>query len=327
MTQRANYAFGWFQVCYGEDLKPRQVRPFHAYGQEFVLWRDESDQPHLMYAHCHHLGAHLGYGGVVKNNVLQCPFHGWQYDGSGQCVAIPYSPDAKLEGRCIQSLPVIERNGTIYAWYHPHADSPLFEVPVLEEWSAGGWSRYRHKHWEINTEWREIQENIVDSAHFHYLHGVHGFADVRRCNATKHILDVDIHHQFMTPRGVLPGYIRTTLYGPYLAIVRFRIADVAEMVFIDAVTPLDPDRVALTFSLTARLADIEDPDMSLELLEEGIRQVSEDVPIWNHKIRLEKPSLASGDGPIMKFRKWADQFYVETGTFESTEASHATNCL
>lgn len=34
------------------------------------------------------MGAHLGMGGkVVNNQCIQCPFHGWLYDGeTGTCV-------------------------------------------------------------------------------------------------------------------------------------------------------------------------------------------------------------------------------------------------
>ena len=44
------------------------------------------------------------------------------------------------------------------------------------------------------------------------------------------------------------------------------------------------------------------------LVEEVVKQVGEDVPIWNHKAHRPSPSLAPGDGPIMKFRRWAEQF-------------------
>lgn len=53
--------------------------------------------------------------------------------------------------------------------------------------------------------------------------------------------------------------------------------------------------------------------MSLELINEAIRQVSEDVPIWNHKAHRAQPSLAPGDGPVMSFRRWARQFVIESG--------------
>ncbi len=41
-----------------------------------------------MEAYCKHLGANLGVGGkVVNQKCIQCPFHGWLYDGeTGICV-------------------------------------------------------------------------------------------------------------------------------------------------------------------------------------------------------------------------------------------------
>ena len=41
------------------------------------------------------------------------------------------------------------------------------------------------------------------------------------------------------------------------------------------------------------------------------KQVQEDKPIWENKAHLVRPALASTDGPFMKFRKWAGQFYAE----------------
>ena len=37
----------------------------------------------VVHAFCPHMGAHLGMGGMVVGNLLQCPFHGWSFDASG----------------------------------------------------------------------------------------------------------------------------------------------------------------------------------------------------------------------------------------------------
>jgi hypothetical protein len=42
------------------------------------------------------------------------------------------------------------------------------------------------------------------------------------------------------------------------------------------------------------------------------KQVREDMPIWEHKAHLVRPALADTDGPFMKFRRWASQFYAES---------------
>jgi cholesterol 7-dehydrogenase len=43
-----------------------------------------------MQAFCPHNGANLAVGGIVKGNCLECPFHGWTFDGKGTCVSVPY---------------------------------------------------------------------------------------------------------------------------------------------------------------------------------------------------------------------------------------------
>lgn len=302
------YARGWFQAAYSDDLAREQARPLRAFGRDFVLWRDALGDVHMMTAYCRHLGAHLGHGGKVRGCAIQCPFHGWCYDSEGQCIEIPYSPNSNLQHRTLETLPVQEVNGLILAWWDPEKTTPDHAFPRLPEYQDKQWSRYYRHSWRVGTVWHEIQENIVDSPHFHYLHGVESLAVVARCEDLGYVLDVDIRHQFRTPSGVQPGFIQTTLYGPYLATVRFRIGDLAEILFIDAITVRDAGQLDLTFSLMARLDGVEIPDMSLELINEAIRQVSEDVPIWENKTHWARPSLTRDDGPIMKFRRWAERF-------------------
>lgn len=304
----AALGFGWFQAGYSEDLQQGDVRPLRAMGREFVLWRDDSGQAHVMDAYCPHLGTHLGHGGRVYGDTLRCPFHGWRFDAAGGCREIPYSNNPRLERHRLKAWPLMERNGLIMVWWHPGDTPPTFDVPHLHEHQNPAWSRYRRQRWEVDTIWQEVQENIVDTTHFHYLHGVATLARLERFDPIGPTLHVDIRHEFNTPRGKQSGFLQTSLYGPYFAVVRFRIGDLAEIVFVDSVVPVEPGRVTVTFSLMARLQGIDAPDMSLALVDEAIDQVSQDVPIWEHKVRWKRPGLAEGDGPIMGFRRWAAQF-------------------
>jgi hypothetical protein len=40
------------------------------------------------------------------------------------------------------------------------------------------------------------------------------------------------------------------------------------------------------------------------------RDLLQDFPVWENKAYLERPRLAEGDGPIMRYRRWARQFYT-----------------
>jgi hypothetical protein len=41
-----------------------------------------------------------------------------------------------------------------------------------------------------------------------------------------------------------------------------------------------------------------------------IHDVEQDFDIWQNKTFVERPVLASGDGPVVRYRRWARQFYV-----------------
>lgn len=62
-------------------------------GKNLAVFRGESGEVHVFDAYCPHMGANLGVGGtVLPGDCLQCPFHGWIFDGkTGRCVKIPYS--------------------------------------------------------------------------------------------------------------------------------------------------------------------------------------------------------------------------------------------
>ena len=75
---------GWFQVAWSDEIGIGDVHRMTYFGEEMVAWRAQSGRLTVMNAYCEHLGAHLGYGGQVHGEVLQCPFHGWQWDAEGR---------------------------------------------------------------------------------------------------------------------------------------------------------------------------------------------------------------------------------------------------
>lgn len=56
-------------------------------GENFAIFRSSNGNINILDAYCPHLGANMAIGGIVRGNNLQCPFHGWTFDGTnGQCV-------------------------------------------------------------------------------------------------------------------------------------------------------------------------------------------------------------------------------------------------
>jgi len=95
--------FGWFAVARSQDLASGGVQPLYYFDEHLVLYRSMDGKSHVLEAFCPHLGAHLSHGGKVEDDVIVCPFHGWQFDSQGACVKVPYAsqiPKRANRGRC-----------------------------------------------------------------------------------------------------------------------------------------------------------------------------------------------------------------------------------
>ena len=109
------------------------VRNIQYFGQEWVLFRAETGEAGVVDPYCPHLGAHLGHGGKVDGDSLRCPFHHWAYNPKGWCTRIPYAkimPPVTKRQPILKALPVTEKNGIVWAWYHPQGAAPQWEVPA-----------------------------------------------------------------------------------------------------------------------------------------------------------------------------------------------------
>ena len=83
------YPNGWLPVLESSALKKSQILPIFAFGNDLVAFRSTAGEVTVLDAYCPHLGAHLGYGGRVINDRVSCPFHGWVFNQTGDCVHIP----------------------------------------------------------------------------------------------------------------------------------------------------------------------------------------------------------------------------------------------
>ena len=68
---------------------------------------------------------------------------------------------------------MIEKNGLIFVWHHPNGEAPDFDVPTLPNHESDQWLPWEHSSITIKTHSKEIEENVVDIAHFKPVHGTH----------------------------------------------------------------------------------------------------------------------------------------------------------
>ncbi len=298
------YPNGWFQVATADELPPAGVKPLRYFGRDLVLFRTESGVAKVLDAHCPHLGA----GGKVRGDCLECPFHAWKFDGAGACIEIPYAK--KIPPRAVlQTWPVREVNGMIMVWYHAAGEPPQWEVPLLPEYGHDEWTTYEKRSWKIRTHNQEMAENSVDCAHFLYLHGTQEMPTTQ-AEVAGHLLHTTSLTVMKTPQGKVKGEVDVHAYGFGFTTTRFR--GLVETLLVSSATTIDDDYCELRFHFTIK-----------KMVNEGVtgtvgaafqreigRQLEQDIPIWENKIYVHPPVLVDGDGPIGVFRRWAKQFYT-----------------
>jgi 3-ketosteroid 9alpha-monooxygenase subunit A len=314
------YPTGWFQVAWSTELEPGVALPLKYFGKDLVAFRDEDGVVKVLDAFCPHLGAHLGHGGKVEGGRITCPFHAWEFDGAGQCTKIPYA-DKVPRKASLEAWHAVERNGLIMVWHDSDGRDPFWEVPELTEFGDSEWAEPETRQWRIRTHNQEMAENMVDTAHFRYLHGTVNYPDAK-VEAREHILHMAAPTTMTTPAGEVEGQIEAVAFGFGFSSNRF--SGLVETLLLGCVAPVDDEYVDVRFTFTLKRIGGRSitKGVGAAFVREISRQLEQDKPVWENKIYIDPPVLCDGDGPIGLFRRWCKQFYPEAAVQEAYEAYH-----
>ncbi len=171
----------WYIAAQSGEVKFGTDRPLKVMmlGHHFALWRDSKGKVRCISDTCTHRGGSMG-DGRVRGDCVECPYHGWTFDGDGNCVRLPsLGPNARIPERTrIDSYPVEEKYGLIWVFL---GDLPEAERPPIIEIAEYGNPQWRtiilSADW--NIDYKRSIENTIDPAHNEFTHPTHGFLGVR----------------------------------------------------------------------------------------------------------------------------------------------------
>ena len=322
---------GWYFVASRQALSKRKLIQKRWMGREIVAWCDDEGRICVAEAVCPHLGAELGpdAGGRVRNGALVCPFHGFEYDVTGRCIATPFAPPPQAARlRVFETRSVLD---LVFAWWGSGGRPPQWRLPADP---PGGTNWGGMDFWTVRFPGhpQETTENAVDLAHLRYAHG---YRSVNRAEG----MSVDGAYlkscfDFKRTRSIA-GIASleydvsavTHVYGLGYSFVEVheRSFDMKARLWVLA-TPVDGTLIEVV--LVGQVREIRAPKrpivgmrflparlrtaiMRKIIMAAQRRDVLQDVAIWSRKRYRTRPYLSRSDGEIGKYRRYSKQFYPD----------------
>ncbi len=329
------FARGWHCLGLAKDFRDGRPHAVNAFGTKLVVFAAEDGQLNVLDGYCRHMGGDLTKG-TIKGSEIACPFHDWRWGGDGKCKSIPYAKRVPLRART-RSWRTLEQNRQLFVWHDTQGRQPAGEIVIpkidaafSDEWSNWTWDSILIE----GANCREIVDNVVDMAHFFYIH----FAFP---TYFKNVLDGHIASQYLNTKGrpdvgmasnyggeenllrseahyYGPSYMINWLWNTYQGLE-------IENVLINCHYPVTENSFVLQWGVMVKKlpgVDDEHADKIAAKFAKGIGVgFLQDVEIWRNKTRIDNPLLCEEDGPVYQLRRWYDQFYtdVEEITPEMTQ--------
>src|SRR5262249_22706432 len=147
------------------DCPPVRVK---LLGERLIAFRDSGERVGVMDEFYAHRGVSLWFARNEENG-LRCPYHGWKYDVTGQCIEVPSEP---VESDFCKKIRVGEcecGGGGVVMWVYR---GPTDQKPPLPnfEWATVP-SRHRFVSKRVQeSNWLQALEGGIDSVHVSFLH-------------------------------------------------------------------------------------------------------------------------------------------------------------
>ncbi|XP_022988064.1 protochlorophyllide-dependent translocon component 52, chloroplastic-like isoform X1 [Cucurbita maxima] len=175
--------FDWFaewypvmQVC---DLDKRVPIAKKVLGLDLVVWWDRNENAWKVFDDsCPHRLAPLSEGRIDQWGRLQCVYHGWCFNGSGDCKFIPQAPSDgppvhSSKKACVAVYPSTVQNGIV--WFWPNSDPKFKDVimekkpPFIPELDDPSYVKLEGNR-DMAYGYEILIENLMDPAHVPYAH-------------------------------------------------------------------------------------------------------------------------------------------------------------
>ncbi len=197
----------WVPALLAEELPEPDCPPVRVelMSEKLIAFRDSQNRLGLIDEFCAHRRVSLWFG-RTEDSGLRCPYHGWKYDVTGQCVDVPSEPPKFCERIRLKAYSLVEKGGILWAYMGDPAKKP--PLPEYEVANVRPEQRFISKRLQ-ESNWLQALEGGIDSSHVSFLHSMNLNSDPLFKGATGNKYNLsDTKPQFEVvdhPGGLLVG--------------------------------------------------------------------------------------------------------------------------
>lgn len=160
----------WMPALLAEELPENNCPPVRVklLSERLLAFRDSDGNYGLIDEFCAHRGVSLWFG-RNEHGGIRCPYHGWKYDHTGQCIEVPSEPAES--GYCnkikLKNYPLIKVGDVLWTYMGPKENQPPH--PEWEFATVPAEQTFTSKRWQ-ECNWLQAMEGGIDSSHVSWLH-------------------------------------------------------------------------------------------------------------------------------------------------------------
>lgn len=160
----------WYVAAWDDELQPDAMLARRILNEPLLLFRDVEGVPHALMDRCPHRFVPLSKGKLC-GNVVQCAYHGLEFNGAGSCTKNPHGDGAIPKAARVKTYPVVERHSLIWIWM---GDTERADASLINDFSASlsPDKRFVGKDYLLARANYQLEiDNILDLSHIEFLHG------------------------------------------------------------------------------------------------------------------------------------------------------------
>lgn len=161
--RNAWYCAGWAHQLGREPIARTLLN------EPVLLYRKEDGRAVALGNRCPHRFAPLHRGKLI-GDVIQCPYHGLQFDSTGVCVHNPHGDGKIPKSAQVKRYPLEERHAVLWIWMGDEACADIANIPDFSPLNDPKHYTVVYGYLHIPAHYELMNDNLLDLSHVRYLH-------------------------------------------------------------------------------------------------------------------------------------------------------------